>query len=85
MVVFLSYDFSTFLLMENSCAKIFGYSSIFKSLQVPYVFTIVFLSYPMYSHDFSTFSPNIIFYRLSDHIWVKEELGPVHFPKSYMW
>jgi hypothetical protein len=81
MVVSLSYDFSFFHLMENSRATIFGKSSMFEYLIAPYVFTIIFLSYPMYSHDFSCFSPNIIFCRLVDHIWVEEELGSVHFPR----
>jgi hypothetical protein len=85
MVVFLSYNFSTLLLMENSRAKISGCSSMFKSVQTPYVFTIVFLSYPMYSHDFSCFSLNIIFYRLENHIWVEEELGSRHFPRRCVW
>jgi hypothetical protein len=82
--ILLSYDFSTFLLMENSCANIFGYS-IFQSVKRPYVFTIVFLSYPMYSHDFSCFSPDIMFYRTAKYIFAEEELNSKHFPKSDMW
>jgi hypothetical protein len=61
MVVFLSYDFS-FFLMENSCAKIYGRFSMFKSVKQLYVFTIIFLSYPMYSRDFSCFSQGIRVY-----------------------
>jgi hypothetical protein len=59
MVVFLSYDFSIFVFMEDSRAKIYGKLSMFKSVKLPYVFTIIFLSYPMYSHDFSRFSLGI--------------------------
>jgi hypothetical protein len=62
MVVFLSYDLSTFIFMEYSCAKIYARPSMLKSVKRPYVFTIVFLSYSMYSHDFSCFSPGIRVY-----------------------
>jgi hypothetical protein len=86
MVVSLSYDFSTFLLMENSCAIIYGKSSMFDSVREPYVFTIVFLSYPMYSHDFSRFSPGIKFREAPIYCIVgDEELDLVHFSKGAMW
>jgi hypothetical protein len=96
MMVSLSYDFSTFL-MENSCAKISGHDSMFNSVREPYVFTIVFLSYPMYSHDFSCFSPGIIFcIRPANSFLDGEELDPgyflslshlgsEHFSKSVLW
>jgi hypothetical protein len=49
--------------------------SMFKSVKRPYVFTIVLLSYPMYLHDFSRFSPNIRFCRLVDYILAEEGLS----------
>jgi hypothetical protein len=86
MVVSLSYDFSTFLLMENSCATIHGYDDMFESVRQPYVFTIVFLSYPMYSHDFSCFSRGITFHGRSPIGSFSEELkSEEHFSEDAVW
>jgi hypothetical protein len=58
---------------------------MFNSVRVPYVFTIVSLFYPVYSHDSSHFSSNIIFYRLVDHILTEEELDLEDFFESAVW
>jgi hypothetical protein len=86
MMVSLSYDFSTFVLMKNSCATIFGRSSMFNSVLGPYVFIIVFLSYPMYSHDFSCFSRGITFHGRSPIGSFSEELkSEEHFSEDAVW
>jgi hypothetical protein len=85
-MVSLSYDFSTFVLMKNSCATIFGRSSMFNSVLGPYVFIIVFLSYPMYSHYFSCFSRGIKFCELPlNYLSNGEELGLKHFSENAVW
>jgi hypothetical protein len=85
MVVSLSYDFSTFFLMEESSwAKILGRPSMFKSVKRPYVFTIVLLSYPMYLHDSSCFSPGIGVYEAPFYL-LEEELSLDDFSESAVW
>jgi hypothetical protein len=83
MTVSLSHDFSLFGFEDNSHVNIFGDKSTFEFTKNMYVFTIIFISYLMYSHDFSYGFGNIEFHeRTKDGQLVKKKIGLAHFPNS---
>jgi hypothetical protein len=50
-------------------------------VEIAYVFTMKFLSYFIYSHDFSRISSNITLHRYIHGEWKYEKLGREHFPE----
>jgi hypothetical protein len=58
--------------------------SVFKNasnIEIAYAFTMGFLSYLIYSHDFSRISSNITLYTWIDDQCICEQLDRRHFPK----
>jgi hypothetical protein len=45
-----------------------------------YVFTMAFISYPIYSHNFSCISSNIALHKLTKDGTIVKTLGPEDFP-----
>jgi hypothetical protein len=83
MTVSLSYDFSLFGFEDYSDVNIFGDKSTFEFTKNMYVFTIIFISYLIYSHDFSYLSWGIKFHEhTKDGQLVKKKFELAHFPNS---
>jgi hypothetical protein len=82
---FLFYVFSHLVVKNDSYVVIFGDESSFNDVTEAYVFTTVFISYPMHSYDFSRISRDIKFHKRTNIGWINEILGPQHFPKCKPW
>jgi hypothetical protein len=86
MMTFLFYVFSYLVVKNDSYVKIFGDESSFNDVTEAYVFTTVFISYPMHSHDFSYISQGIKLIKYTSTGWVSDgALGLRHFPKCKSW
>jgi hypothetical protein len=82
MTVSLSYDFSLFEFEDNSHVNIFGYKSAFEFTKNMYVFTIISISYLMYSHDLSYEFEDIEFHDRTKGDQLVEKFKLTHFPNS---
>jgi hypothetical protein len=83
MMVSLSYNFSLFVSEDYSHVDIFGDRSTFKFTKKMYVFTIIFIFYLVYSHDFSYVSSGIQFREhTKDGQLIKTLLRLKYFPNS---
>jgi hypothetical protein len=83
MTVSLSYDFSLFGFEECSHVNIFQDKSTFEFTENMYVFTIIFIFYLMYSHDFSYVSRHIKFHKhTQDGQLIEIPSSLMHLPNS---
>jgi hypothetical protein len=62
-MTFLYYDFSYLVSKGIFHIYIKGERFIFEEAKEVYVFTMAFISYPIYSHDFSLISSNITLHK----------------------
>jgi hypothetical protein len=81
MMSFLFYVFSHLVVKDDLYVIIFGDESSFNDVTEVYVFTIVFISYPMHSHYFSCISRGIQFHKPTNIGWIDEPLSSQHFSK----
>jgi hypothetical protein len=75
----LYYDFNYLVSKKSLCLHIFN-MSIFEEAKEVYVFTMTFVSYPIYSHDFSRISSNITLHKLIKDSTIVKTLSPEDFP-----
>jgi hypothetical protein len=82
MIAFLSDNFRYSVFNNGSNVKILIEDpATFKNVEIAYVFIMGFLSYLIYSHDFSCISSNITLYGYIYGEWIYEQLDRKHFPK----
>jgi hypothetical protein len=76
----LYYDFSYLVSKERLHIHIGEEGFIFEEAKEVYVFTMAFISYPIYSHDFSYISSNIILHKFTEDGMIKKVLVKGDFP-----
>jgi hypothetical protein len=82
-MAFLSDNFRYSVFKNGSNVEIFiKNSSTFENVGIAYVFAMGFLSYLIYSHDFSCISSNITLDTWIGNKWNSQQLGRKHFPNA---